>query len=108
MRHGNWVGRNFRRGAPFADLTYLISHIKAPPPKVLGILAVSVLFGIFWQGRVRLLACIPAGLALALWVLFPRPDVLISGDGRLIGVMVHGTRMLNSAKRHGICGAQLA
>ena len=46
-----------------ADLPYSISHIKAPPPKVLEILAVSVLFGVFWQGRVRLLASIPAGLA---------------------------------------------
>jgi competence protein ComEC len=84
-----------------ADLSYSISHIEAPPPKVLGILAVSVLFGIFWQGRVRLLACIPAGLALALWVHFPRPDVLFSGDGRLVGVMVQGTRVLNSAKGTG-------
>jgi competence protein ComEC len=84
-----------------ADLAYSISHIKAPPPKVLGILAVSVLFGIFWQVRVRLLASIPAGLALALWVHFPRTDVLISGDGLLVGVMVQGTRVLNSAKGTG-------
>ena len=49
----------------------------------------------------RLLACIPAGLALALWVHFPRPDVLISGDGRLVGLMVQGTRVLNSAKGTG-------
>jgi len=84
-----------------ADLLYSISHIKAPPPKVLGILAVSVLFGIFWQGRVRLLASIPAGLALALWVHFLRPDVLISGDERLVGVMVEGPRVLNSAKGTG-------
>ena len=84
-----------------ADLAYSISHVKAPPPKVLGILAVSVLFGVFWQDRVRLLASIPAGLALALWVHFPRPDVLISGDGRLVGVMVQGTRVLNSAKGTG-------
>jgi len=84
-----------------ADLPYSISHIKPPPPKVLGILAVSVLFGVFWQDRVRLLASIPAGLALALWVHFPRPDVLISGDGRLVGVMVQGTRVLNSAKGTG-------
>ena len=45
-----------------ADLPYSISHIKAPPPKVLGILTVSVLFGVFWQGRVRLLASIGFGL----------------------------------------------
>ena len=91
-----------------ADLPYSISHIKPPPPKVLGILAVSVLFGVFWQDRVRLLASIPAGLALALWVHFPRPDVLISGYGRLVGVMVQGTRVLNSAKGTGFVARSLA
>ena len=45
-----------------ADLPYSISHIKAPPPKVLEILTVSVLFGVFWQGCVRLLANIGFGL----------------------------------------------
>ena len=49
----------------------------------------------------RLLASIPSGLALALWDHFLRPDVLISGDGRMVGVMVQGTRVLNSAKGKG-------
>ena len=84
-----------------ADLPHSISHIKAPAPKVLGILAVSVLFGIFWQGRLRCLAAIPACAALGFWIVFPRPDVLISADGRLIGVMVEGARVLNVAKWSG-------
>ena len=54
-----------------ADLPYSISHIKAPPPKVLEILAVSVLFGIFWLGRAVSCKCsclrgsVPMGQFLA-------------------------------------------
>ena len=40
-------------------------------------------------------------MALALWVHFPLSDVLISGDGRLVGMLVQGTRVLNSAKGTG-------
>ena len=91
-----------------ADLPYSISHIKAPAPKVLEILAVSVLFGIFWLGRLRFLASVPACVALSLWGNFSQPDVLISGDGRLVGVMVHGAMVLNVAKGTGFGDAQLA
>ena len=84
-----------------ADFPHSVSHIKAPPPKVLGLLAASVLFGILWQGQLRYLAVIPACAALISWVMSPRPDVLISGDGRLVGVMVQGTRVLNVAKGSG-------
>ena len=84
-----------------ADLPHSVSYIKAPPPRALGILAISVLFGILWRGRMRILAVIPAFAALVLWINFPRPDVLISGDGRLIGVMVQGARVLNVAKGSG-------
>jgi competence protein ComEC len=84
-----------------ADLPHSVSYIKAPPPKALGILAASVLFGILWRGRMRILAVIPAFAAMVLWINFPRPDVLISGDGRLIGVMVQGARVLNAAKGSG-------
>ena len=91
-----------------ADLPQSVSHIKAPPPGILGLLAASVLFGILWQGRLRYLAVIPASAALISWVMSPRPDVLISGDGRLVGVMVQGTRVLKCRKRFRLCGAQLA
>ena len=84
-----------------ADLPQSVSHIKAPPPGILGLLAASVLFGILWQGRLRYLAVIPACAILICWVMSPRPDVLISGDGRLVGVMVQGTRVLNVAKGSG-------
>ena len=84
-----------------ADFPHSVSHIKAPPPKVLGLLAASVLFGILWQGQLRYLAVIPACAALISWVMSPPPDVLISGDGRLVGVMVQGTRVLNVAKGSG-------
>ena len=34
-----------------------VSHIKAPPPGVLGLLAASVLFGIFVAGSIAISCC---------------------------------------------------
>ena len=84
------------------DLPHSIRYIKASPPRALGILATSVLFGILWRGRMRILAVIPAFAALVLWNNFPQPDVLISGDGRLIGVMVRARGFSMSRKARGL------
>jgi competence protein ComEC len=54
-----------------ADLPHSVSYIKAPPPRVLGILATSVLFGILWRGRMRILAVIPVFAAMVLWINYP-------------------------------------
>ncbi len=64
-------------------------------------LPASVLIGILWRGRMRILAVIPAFAALVLWIYFRRPDVLISGNGHLIGVVVQGARVPNVAKGSG-------
>ena len=50
------------------------------------------------NGISRLLTVIAAVAALIFWVILPRLDVLISGDGRLVGVMVQGAQVLNVTK----------
>ncbi len=47
-----------------------------------------------WRGRVRLLAAAPLALATAMLALTPVPDVLISGDGRQVGISGEGERLL--------------
>lgn len=39
-----------------------------------------------WRGRSRLLGLVPAGLATALLLATPVPDILVSGDGRHVGI----------------------
>jgi competence protein ComEC len=47
-----------------------------------------------WRGRARLLGLIPAGLAVVSMLLLRPPDLLISGDGRHVGITGLGDRLL--------------
>ncbi|MGB7374542.1 MAG: ComEC/Rec2 family competence protein [Pontixanthobacter sp.] len=47
-----------------------------------------------WRGTVRLWGVFPAALAMLVFVLQPPPDILISGDGRHVGIAGEGQRLL--------------
>jgi competence protein ComEC len=47
-----------------------------------------------WRGRARLLGLVPAALATGLLLATPVPDVLISGDGRHVGITGEGRQLL--------------
>jgi competence protein ComEC len=47
-----------------------------------------------WRGKARLLGFVPALGALVLLLATPVPDLLISGDGRHVGVTGEGDRLL--------------
>ncbi|MCB2089076.1 MAG: ComEC/Rec2 family competence protein [Sphingomonadaceae bacterium] len=47
-----------------------------------------------WKGRARLLGFAPAALASGILLATPVPDVLISGDGRHVGIAGEGDRLL--------------
>jgi competence protein ComEC len=47
-----------------------------------------------WRGKARLLGLVPAALAAGLLLAIPVPDVLISGDGRQVGVTTGDGRLL--------------
>jgi len=48
-----------------------------------------------WRGRARLWGLAPAALAAVLLALTPTPDVLISGDGRQVGIVTEDGRLLS-------------
>jgi len=72
--------------------------VPTPPSIVLPMIALGALFTILWQGWVRLAGVLPIALSLLLWVQIERPDVLISDDGALVGVMTANGRALNKDK----------
>lgn len=98
-------------GAPFwwlagqsLDLLLGIAHltsgqpgaVKLMPQMGLGTLALFVFGGLWlalWQGRKRLLGLVPAGIAAAMLAFTPTPDVLVSGDGRHVGI-IEGGRLI--------------
>ncbi len=47
-----------------------------------------------WRGKVRLLGLVPAGIATVLFLIKPVPDVLVSDDGRHVGMVGEGDRLL--------------
>lgn len=75
--------------------------VVSPDTMVLPVMAFGALILVLWQGRFRLVGCLPMLLAVFLWTGAKRPDVLIADTGALIGVMTPEGRALNRARGAG-------
>ena len=78
-----------------------VTAIPAPGPWVLPMLTLGALWLILWRGRVQLLGTLPVLAAVLLWVMAERPLLLVSGDGRLLGLEGAEGRALSAAKGGG-------
>lgn len=87
------------------DLMLGIAHFTAEQPGAVkrmpqigtGTFALFVIGGLWlalWHGRRRLSGLVPAVLGVALLLNTPAPDVLVSGDGRNVGIAGEGDRLL--------------
>lgn len=87
------------------DLLLAIAHFTAGQPGAVKLMpqmggisfALFVIGGLWlalWRGRTRLLGLAPGVLATGLLLATPVPDILISGDGRQVGVTGEGERLL--------------
>lgn len=87
------------------DLLLAIAHrtaeqpgaVKLVPQIGFGTVLLFVIGGLWialWRGRARLWGLVPAVLGTILLVLTPAPDVLISRDGRHVGIVGEGNRLL--------------
>ena len=71
--------------------------VKLAPEMSAGLFALFVGGGLWlalWRGSIRLLGLIPSILAAMLFASEPAPDILISGDGRHVGIAGEGNRLL--------------
>lgn len=84
-----------------AGLEGAVTAIPAPGPWVLPLFSLGALWLVLWQGWVRLAGVVPVVLALGLWAGQGRPDLLISGDGKLLGLVGPEGRALSSASGGG-------
>ena len=75
--------------------------VVKPGAAVLPLLTFGLLVVILWQGRARVAGLVPALAALWLWSLAERPDVLISANGKLVGIMGPAGRVLNKPRGDG-------
>ena len=88
------------------DLLLGIAHFTAGQPGAVtlvpqmsaltfALFVIGVLWIAMWRGRARLLGLVPAGMATVMLLATPVPDVLISGDGRQVGVVSGDGRLLS-------------
>lgn len=101
------------------DLLLAMAHFIASRPGAVTVLpafsAGGVLLAAFgglwfalWSGRVRLLGLVPAVLGLCWMALQSPPDLLISGDGRHVGIVENGELVLLRSGREGFARETLA
>ena len=87
------------------DLLIGIAHFTASQPGAVklmpemgtGLFALFVIGSLWiglWRGKVRLLGFLPIAIAAPLFALKPAPDILISSDGRHVGIAGEGDRLL--------------
>ena len=68
---------------------------------MLPIFSLGALWLVLWRGRVRFMGILPVLAALALWIGAERPGLLVSGDGKLVGLIGPDGRALSAASGGG-------
>ena len=84
-----------------ADLEGSVTAIPEPSALAMPLITLGGLWLICWPGRARLAGVAVIAAGLALWPMAGRPDLLISGDGRLLGLIGPEGRALSWAKGGG-------
>lgn len=69
-----------------AGLDGAVTAIPAPGPWVLPLFTLGAIWLILWRGRLQAAGFVPLIASFALWLGAERPTLLISGDGRLLGL----------------------
>lgn len=84
-----------------AGLDGAVTAIPTPDPRALPLFTLGALWLILWRGRGQAAGLIPVVAALALWVTTERPLLLVSGDGRLVGLAGEEGRALSASRGGG-------
>jgi competence protein ComEC len=84
-----------------AALEGSVTAIPEPGPWVLPLITLGAIWVILWQGRARLVGLVPVAVAFGLWIGAERPQLLISGDGKLVGLSGPEGRALSAARGGG-------
>ena len=88
-----------------SEIPGAVGHIAAPPDIVLPAVALGGLVFVLWQGRARFVGIVPMIVAAGVWANAERPDLLITEDGKLVGVMTEAGRALSRPKGSGFAAS---
>lgn len=78
-----------------------VTAIPAPGPWVIPLFTMGAIWLILWRGRVQAVGLLPVVASFTLWAMADRPLLLISGDGRLVGLSGEEGRVLSASKGGG-------
>ena len=84
-----------------AGLQGALSHVPAPDPRVLPLMALGLLAFILWRGHGRFLGLLLPLFAGGLWLQTARPQVLVADNGSLLGMMTAEGRVLSKSSGSG-------
>jgi competence protein ComEC len=84
-----------------AGLQGAVTPIVQPGIWVMPLITLGGLLIILWRGRLRWIGVLPMVVALFLWGNTARPQVLISSDGALVGIMSPAGRAVSVARGAG-------
>ena len=84
-----------------AGLDGVLRLVPSGPGLVLSMISLGGLYLLLWHGWTRIAGLVPIVIALQIWDAAERPDILISDDGRLVGVLGQDGRVLNLGRGHG-------
>lgn len=84
-----------------AGLDGSVRYVPKGSNYVLPLFAFGAVLFILWHGIGRLLGPVLCMIAFGIWIVTPRPDVLISATGRLLGVVQNQKRALNRDRGNG-------
>lgn len=87
--------------AEVAAIDGAVTPVVAPGPWVLPLITLGGLWLVLWRGGVRLAGLIPMLVALWLWAEMRRPDLLISPDAALVGLLTPAGRALSAPRGAG-------
>jgi competence protein ComEC len=98
---GEGIGAILAVAEYFSNLEGAVTNIKSSSPVVLAGIVTSGLILFLWKGRGRSVGVIMLVLTIFIWSKSNRPSVLISEDGRMLGLMTESNRVVNKPRGSG-------
>ena len=95
---GQGIGAILWIASFFSTINHAVSVVKSGSPWILGAIGFGGLFLFLWSGWGRLIGPVILVFALIAWSKVERPELLISEDGRVFGLMAGQFRVISKPK----------